>query len=198
MMRAYDEVLVERAADSLGRMLDFAVYSLHQDVTAMMDLFCASGVAGLFERGDVRTIAGTSGIELAYEVLDRSGLAYERVSPRHTKSLSGEYWWGQALARAQWGSGIPFWRVMQDCPAPSFLAEYGRRRVELLDRLPLDITESERIGTIRTFGREFAQAAAQQPMQSAGYPAPGAAGAAPSPLAVSQTRRSRPRGLGAA
>jgi len=39
MTHAYDEILLERASDSLGRMLDFAVHSLRQDAPAMMELF---------------------------------------------------------------------------------------------------------------------------------------------------------------
>ena len=66
MTHAYDKILLDRAADSLGRMLDYSVYSLHYDIPVMMDLFIASGVAALFERGDIRTIAGMSGIELSY------------------------------------------------------------------------------------------------------------------------------------
>ena len=104
MTHAYDEVLLERAADSLGRMLDFSVHSLRQDAASMMELFCACGLASLFERGDIRTIAGMSGIELAYETMERSGLTYERTTPRHTRSLSGEYWCGRVLVRAQWAS----------------------------------------------------------------------------------------------
>ena len=36
MIHAYDKVLLDRAADTLGRMLDYSVYSLHYDVAAIM------------------------------------------------------------------------------------------------------------------------------------------------------------------
>ena len=112
MTRAYDKILLERASDTLGSMLDYSVYSLHYDITAMMGLFIASGEASLFEQGDIKTIAGMSGIELAFDVLERSGLSYERTLPRYTRSLSAEYWCGYALANIQWISCAPFEQIM--------------------------------------------------------------------------------------
>ena len=108
MIRAYDESLLIKACDSLGRMLDFSVHSLHMDVKTMLELFIASGAASLFEQGDIRLIAGMSGIELAYEILDRSGMSYERQSPRHTISLSSEYQYGYDLAHKQWELCVSF------------------------------------------------------------------------------------------
>ena len=156
MTRAYDEILLERASGTLGRMLDFAVHSLRQDPSAMMDLFVSCGLASLFEQGDVSVIAGMSGIELAYEILGRSGLAYERAMPRHTASLSPEYWCGYALARVQWESGLPFSRVMKSFSVSGFISDYNRERFEYLDSLPLDIRADERTGKIREFGRNYA------------------------------------------
>ena len=48
MTHAYDRICLDRAADTLGRMLDYSVYSLHYDIASMMDLFIASGLAALF------------------------------------------------------------------------------------------------------------------------------------------------------
>ena len=60
MTHAYDRICLGRSADTLGRMLDYSVYSLRYDISTMIDLFIASGVASLFECGDIRTIAGMS------------------------------------------------------------------------------------------------------------------------------------------
>ena len=160
MTRAYDEILLERASGSLGRMLDFAVYSLRQDAAAMMELFVSCGLASLFEQGDIRVIAGMSGIELAYETLERSGLAYERQVPRHTVSLSPEYWCGHALARAQWKSGLPFGSITQSFSIAGFISDYNSARVRYLDGLPLDLSTAERTEKIREFGRSYALEAA--------------------------------------
>ena len=160
MTHAYDEILLERASGTLGRMLDFAVYSLRQDASAMMELFVSCGLAALFEQGDIRIIAGMSGIELAYETLGRSGLAYERQVPRHTVSLSPEYWCGYALSRVQWESGLPFSNIVKSFSMAGFISDYNRKRVEYLDGLPLDISTSERTEKIRGFGRSYALEAA--------------------------------------
>ena len=50
MIHAYDEVLLNNAGDSLGRMLDFAEHSLHIGADSMLSLFIASDVASEFER----------------------------------------------------------------------------------------------------------------------------------------------------
>ena len=185
MTRAYDEMLLERASGSLGRMLDFAVHSLRQDASAMMELFVSCGLAALFEQGDIRIIAGMSGIELAYETLDRSGLGYERTTPRHTASLSPEYWCGYALARAQWESGLPFSSVMKSFSMPGFISVYSSRRAEYLDGLPLDISAAQRTEEIRAFGKKLALEAASDIVSSV---CGNAAGSADTPLKIMRTR----------
>ena len=71
MTNAYDRVYLLRARQSLGRMLDFACHGLGYSPRVFWDFFLGSGVAASFGDGDVRFIAGMSGDELAYEVLDR-------------------------------------------------------------------------------------------------------------------------------
>lgn len=169
MTRAYDEVLLPGARNTLGRMLDFSVHSLRMDAHAMMELFTATGIADRFGCGEIRMIAGMSGIELAYEVLDRSGLPYERVSPRHGISLSPEYWLGHACALMQWQSGISFDEICRSLDERGFTAEYVRGRTACLEKLPLDISEAERVEALRDFGRKFArEAAANFASQAAG------------------------------
>lgn len=160
MIRAYDEVCLYTAADSLGRMLDFAVHSMHIDAAQMMKLFIASGTATYFGRGDIHMICGMSGIELTYEVLERSGLEYERATPRHTVSLSNEYWCGYALAYAQWLTAMSFDELLASCSVSGLIADCGRERLALLESLPLDISEAGRADELRRFGREFAKATA--------------------------------------
>lgn len=181
MTHAYDKVLLGRASDTLGRMLDYSVYSLHYDIAAMIDLFIASGTSSLFERGDIRTIAGMSGVELAYEVLERSGIVYERTRPRHTKGLSPEYWCGHALACIQWETGLPFDQIAHRFSAAGFTAEYGMKRLPFLDALPLDISEEERSGKLQAFGMQFAGEAAAKAVSAAGTGST-AAGAGDVPL----------------
>ena len=157
MTHAYDEILLERASGSLGRMLDYSVYSLHYDVAVMTDLFIASGAAALFERGDIRTIAGMSGVELAYAVLERSGVPYERTQPRYTKGLSPEYWCGHTMAHIQWETGAGFDQIMRSFSPSGFISSYRNKRLSFLDALPLDISDEERSEKIMSFGTQFAE-----------------------------------------
>lgn len=156
MIRAYDEALLPAACDCLGRMLDYSVYSLRIDADSMMKLFVASGISALFGRGDMRTVAGGSGIELAYAVLEKSGLSYERVPARHTLSLSNEYWCGHALAYAQWHSGLRFEDILGRRPASLIIASCAKERLALLGSLPFDINDADRAAALRRFGDEFA------------------------------------------
>ncbi len=82
MIHAYDKVYLSKAQSALGRMLDFAVYSLQYDISEFFDLFLSSGVATRFEKGDYSVITGLSGVELAYTVLTLSGIHADRIEPR--------------------------------------------------------------------------------------------------------------------
>ena len=124
MMRAYDKLYLEKARASLARMLDFAVYDLHLDLTFFFDLFISSSIARLFEQGDIHTLVGKSGVELAYEVLDRSGLSYKRVTPQYSMDRSEEYWTGWALAYYQWETAQPFAEIVQYIPVTEIRAMY--------------------------------------------------------------------------
>ena len=113
MIRAYDKVYLDKARTALGRMLDFAVYDLKYDITEFFDLFIKSGVAKRFESGDFAVIVGKSGVELAYEVLEQSGVERERIIPNYTASRSEEFWTGWALAYYQWKTSMSFAQIVR-------------------------------------------------------------------------------------
>ena len=156
MMHAYDKVCLYRASDTLGCMLDYSVYSRHYDISTMIDLFIASGTAALFECGDIRTIAGMSGVELSYEVLEKSGIIFERTQPRYTKALSPEYWCGFTLANIQWETCLSFDKIISIFPPSSFISDFVGSRLSFLDSLPFDISDEERSAKARAFGKQFA------------------------------------------
>ncbi|MDO4269277.1 MAG: hypothetical protein Q4C73_12460 [Eubacteriales bacterium] len=124
MIHAYDELYLSAARTSLGRMLDFAVYDLHYDLTAFFDLFISSGIAARFESGDFTVLAGMSGIELAYLVLDKSYISYIRTEPRFTNGRSEEYWTGWALAYYQWETALCFSEIIRHIPIKDIMALY--------------------------------------------------------------------------
>ena len=125
MTNAYDRVYLLRARQSLGRMLDFACHGLGYSPRVFWDFFLGSGVAASFGDGDVRFIAGMSGYELAYEVLDRCGEQYSRmVDPSPPDGKSSEYWAAWATAHYQWFSGLDFARINSFAPIDDIVAMY--------------------------------------------------------------------------
>lgn len=124
MTHAYDKSYLEKARSSLARMLDFAVYELHYNLTDFFDLFLSSGIAKLFEQGDVTTLVGMSGVELAYTVLERSGIQIKRISPMYTMNRSKEYWTGWALAYYQWETALQFSEIVKYVPIEDIVALY--------------------------------------------------------------------------
>ena len=124
MIRAYDKVYLDKARTALGRMLDFAVYDLKYDIAEFFDLFIKSGVAERFESGDFTVIVGMSGVELAYEVLEQSGVKSERIKPNYTASRSEEFWTGWALAYYQWETSLSFVEIVRYIPIKDIIALY--------------------------------------------------------------------------
>ena len=108
MMNAYDKVYLEKARAVLGRMLDFAVHDLGYSLEKFYGLFLASGIADRFGAGDYTVLVGKSGVELAYYVLEQSGIQAIRVKPNYPVDRSVEYWTGWALAYYQWETGLTF------------------------------------------------------------------------------------------
>lgn len=124
MIHAYDKVYLEKARTALGRMLDFAVHDLHYDMADFFNLFLSSGMAGRFEVGDFTVLAGMSGTELAYEVIDRSDRVCQQIAPYYTANRSREYWTGWALAYYQWLTALSFSDITACVPIKEIQALY--------------------------------------------------------------------------
>ena len=125
MICAYDKVYLEKARTTLGRMLDFAVYELRYNLPEFFQLFLTSGVAERFGQGDFTLVAGKSGVELAYEVLDQAGVSYERIPAKYAVNRSEEYWTGWALAYYQWETALSFEEIVNCVPIAEICAMYS-------------------------------------------------------------------------
>lgn len=124
MIHAYDKVYLEKARTALGRMLDFAVYDLKYDITNFFEMFIKSGIAAQFELGDFTLLVGMSGVELAYRVLEQSGI-YERIKPNYSVNRSEEFWTGWALAYYQWETSLGFAEIVRCVPIRDIVALYS-------------------------------------------------------------------------
>lgn len=125
MIHAYDKVYLEKARAALGRMLDYAVYDLHYDVSEFFDLFLRTGIADRFGSGDFTLLAGMSGVEIAYLVLEESGIEVQRMAPNYTVNRSEEYWMGWALAYYQWERAMRFSEIVQYVPVCEIMTLYS-------------------------------------------------------------------------
>ena len=124
MIHAYDKVYLEKARTALGRMLDFAVYDLKYAVGDFWGLFLTSGIAKRFGEGDFQLLVGMSGVELAYKVLECSGIENERIKPMYASNRSEEYWTGWALAYYQWETDMSFAEMNLYVPIKEVLGMY--------------------------------------------------------------------------
>ncbi len=125
MIHAYDKLYLEKARTALGRMLDFAVYDLNYDLTQFFDLFLQSDISKRFETGDFTVLAGRSGVELAYDVLEQTKGIAERIRPNYTANRSEEYWTGWALAYYQWYRALSFAEIVMYIPIKDIRAMYS-------------------------------------------------------------------------
>ena len=116
MIYAYDKIYLDKARTALGRMLDFAVYELGYDLTEFFGFFLQTRLAEQFGDGDIRLLVGMSGVELAYEVLEKSKIPYERIKPKYPVGRSPEYWTGWALAYYQWETAKSFRQITESIP----------------------------------------------------------------------------------
>ena len=73
MIHAYDKLYLSVAQKNLACMLDYMVNDLKRPLETVWQWFCMSNTASRFERGDCSVVAGMSGVEIAYEVLQEAG-----------------------------------------------------------------------------------------------------------------------------
>ena len=125
MMSAYDKIYLESARKSLARMCDYAVYDLKYDLEDFFDMFIASSYAKRFEYGEAAVVAGHSGIELAYDILDENGKFSFHVEPQYTVNRSREYWLGWSLAYYQWNTSLSFKEIVKYVPVKKILQLYS-------------------------------------------------------------------------
>ena len=125
MMNAYDKIYLESSRKSLARMCDFVVYDLKYDLEDFFDMFIASSYAKRFEHGESTIVAGQSGVELAYDILDENGKSSLRVEQQYTVNRSKEYWLGWALAYYQWYTSLSFAEIIKYVPIKKILKLYS-------------------------------------------------------------------------
>ena len=137
-------------------MFDFAVNDLLLEPGECYDMFLRSGVACAFGRGDFSVIAGRSGHELVYEILDICGIPMPQIDMDYSIPRSPEYWFGWALAYYQWQSGLSFSEIAGFAPPEKVIAMYDpyhemdiQQFCDAMDEMYAEVHLNSRLKTLR-------------------------------------------------
>lgn len=113
MTHAYDEAYLSDAMNNLGEMMDYAVNTCRYEINEFLEMFLVSGLAVQFAKGTPKIVSGMSGVELAIEVVRKSGIDAELPDANAEYDRSPEYWCGWILAFYQWYTGVSFREISQ-------------------------------------------------------------------------------------
>lgn len=127
MFHAYPKYDLESARENLALMFDNLVnkYGLSLDEAA--HYFIVSGYDKKFEIGDVFTVSGMSGPEIAravYEKCTSTAKVFEDNLLSQYAGRSPEYWAGYYLTVYQWESGHPFSEIFSRIPFSEIVNMY--------------------------------------------------------------------------
>lgn len=124
-MNAYKEAYLHDAAEALGSMMDYAVEACGVDGDLLLHMFVTCGLAGQFERGNPRVVAGMSGFDLAIQAIESVTGKAPKTEPENTADYrSPEFWAGWALAHYQWHSAKSFAAILRAFPFSKIVARY--------------------------------------------------------------------------
>ena len=125
-MIAYPESYLNDAMRNMGEMTEYAVEACGMDTDRLFRMFCISGFAREWERGNPRYIAGLSGTELCQRVLEKSGLAEDEWAEPLIRYETGAYYWsGWILAYLQWKTGDTFSKILHIMDGREILRLYS-------------------------------------------------------------------------
>ncbi|MCR5145508.1 MAG: helix-turn-helix domain-containing protein, partial [Lachnospiraceae bacterium] len=116
---AYSELYLEEMQEDMGLVFDLAVNVLHYDINEFNEIFINSTIAKKIEYGDSSVLAGKSGIEMLYDVLDERGDKYRDIQQEDIDiwSRSPQYWAGWILCYYQWYTAISFLEIYKTVTA---------------------------------------------------------------------------------
>ena len=108
-IRAYHELYLPNAMNTLATMLDYAVNVCREEIDAFFHAFLWSPVSAQFETGSPAVITGKTGVEL-YRMVRFN---YYGTLPEYiAMDRSPEYWVGWSLAYYQWYSNRTFREII--------------------------------------------------------------------------------------
>lgn len=127
---SYDDVYY--FMDEFGFMLDYAVNFLHYEPQQFVTMFLDSSLPYQIERGNIKYIAGMTGVEIAWRV-EEEILHVDTDNVRELSQVIGyactgstDWWVGSMLAFYQWHSGRSFREILGKVPLHTFYDLYGK------------------------------------------------------------------------
>lgn len=125
MTHAYSQLYLSKASRAVGNMLHDAVIEFGMSGSDFLKCFIQSDIAGQFENGNPKYIAGRSGYELYMEVMERT--TGESCDERQIRSYerSSAYWVGWMLTHYQWYSGRSFKNILDTISYEELAGLYG-------------------------------------------------------------------------
>ena len=157
MIHAYDELYLERARNVMAHMLDYAVHELGYRIEEFFAKFLVSELCSKFERGQASVVAGRSGRELVYEIINQEPEAEagrEEIALMHR---SPEYWLGWSLAYYQWHSNMHFSEIVKNISIEDMCNMYDKYHemdishfVERMDEICHEARRESRLKAYRT------------------------------------------------
>ena len=108
MIYSYDSVYLDDAMESMGDAMDYAANYCHVEMDEFLEVFIGSGFAERFATGEPKVVAGISGAELVWNVLEDSGMKMDFPPIQIDYERSPQYWSGWILAYYQWFTGQSF------------------------------------------------------------------------------------------
>lgn len=120
-----------------------------------LDLFITGGIADQFGSGVPRFVSGMSGIELVWEVMERSDLERELPEWEAAYDCSPEYWCGWILAYYQWYTGRSFWNIRKSQRTLAEKSGVALRMIQQYEQRAKDINKAggmNRVALAETLG----------------------------------------------
>lgn len=125
MIHAYSQLYLSKVSRAVGNMLHDAVIEFGLSGEDFIKSFIQSGIAEEIERGNPKYIAGTSGLELFLDVIEKTtGMAYDTAFIK-SYERSDVYWVGWILTHYQWYSGHTFKSIINMIPYNELLGLYA-------------------------------------------------------------------------
>ncbi len=124
MIHAYSQLYLSKASRAVGNMLHDAVLEFGLNGEDFLRRFIQSDVAEQIENGNPKYIAGKSGLELFFEVMEKTNGEKYNIDFIESYDRSSVYWVGWMLTHYQWYSGRSFKSIIDTVPYDELLALY--------------------------------------------------------------------------